>query len=117
MHCAAYANSHTLYINAARRGVELDTRCVVSHTFFEDGGHLFLTCKSAKQRWHSLLLEDVHLKLLPCCSAVEVLQEVLNLPIDDQLLSVAFLWSCWTERNRRNHGEQCQTIEQFQFSV
>jgi hypothetical protein len=33
-------NSHHLYMNIARRGVEgveLDTRCVVCHKFFEDG--------------------------------------------------------------------------------
>jgi hypothetical protein len=41
-------NSHPLYMNIARRGVELDTRCAVCHNFFEDGGHLFLKCKDAK---------------------------------------------------------------------
>jgi predicted outer membrane repeat protein len=46
-----------------------------------------------------------------------MLQEILLLPLDEQLLSVAFLWSCWTERNRENHGENRRTIEQFQFNV
>lgn len=110
-------NSHPLYLNIARRGVELDTRCEVCHKYFEDGGHLFLACKSAKQRWRSLMLEDVRLKLLPFCSVLEILQEILQLQLDEQLLSAAFLWSCWAERNKGNHGEVCQTVDQFQFNV
>jgi hypothetical protein len=62
-------------------------------------------------------LEDVRLKLLPCCSALEVLQEILELPLDEKLLSIALLWCCWTERNRGNHGEKHHTVDQFQFSV
>jgi hypothetical protein len=73
-------NSHPLYMNIARRGVDLDTRCEVCNKYFEDGGHLFLKCKYAKQRWRALMLEDVCLKLLPCCSSLEILQEVLLLP-------------------------------------
>jgi hypothetical protein len=80
-------------MNIERRGVELDTRCSVSNKFFEDGGHLFLKCKHAKQRWRALLLEDVRLKLLPCCSAFEVLEEVLNLQENEKLLTIALLWS------------------------
>jgi hypothetical protein len=103
-------NSHPLHMNIARRGVELDTRCAVCHKYFEDGGHLFLTCKFAKQRWQCLLLEDVRLKLLPCRSSIEVL-EVLDLPKEEKSLTIAFLWSVWSERNSGNHGEQyiCQS--------
>ncbi|PNT62195.1 hypothetical protein BRADI_5g26948v3 [Brachypodium distachyon] len=104
-------NSHPLYMNIARRGVELDTRCAVCHKFFEDGGHLFLNCKFAKQRWRGLLLEDVRLKLLPCQSALEMLEEVLDLPEKDKLLTIAFLWNWWQERNRGNHGENYQSID------
>jgi hypothetical protein len=104
-------------MNIARRGVELDTRCAVCHKYFEDGGHLFLTCKFAKQRWQCLLLEDVRLKLLPCRSSIEVL-EVLDLPKEEKSLTIAFLWSVWSERNSGNHhGEQYMSIEQFQFSI
>jgi hypothetical protein len=110
-------NSHPLYMNIARRGVDLDTRCAMCHAYFEDGGHLFLNCKYSKQRWRGLGLEDVRLKLLPCQSAVEVLQEILELPSDHQLLSIAFLWICWTERNRGNHGELRQSIDQCIFSA
>jgi hypothetical protein len=110
-------NSHPLHMNIARRGVDLDTRCAVCHKYFEDGGHLFLTCKFAKQRWRILMLEDVRLKLLPCRSAIEVLEEILELPADEKLLSIAFLWNWWSERNRGNHGEQHMTADQFHFSI
>lgn len=43
-------NSHPLRMNIARRGVELDTRCAVCHTLFEDGNHLFFKCKLVKMR-------------------------------------------------------------------
>jgi hypothetical protein len=80
-------------MNIARRGVDLDTRCAVCNKFFEDGGHLFLKCKYAKQRWRALMLEDVRLKLLPCCSSLEILQEVLLLPSTEKMSTIALLWS------------------------
>jgi hypothetical protein len=40
-------------------------------------------CKFAKQRWRSLSLKDVRIKLLPCCSPLEILQEILELPLDE----------------------------------
>jgi hypothetical protein len=42
-------NSHPLYMNIVRRGVELDTRCVVCHIFCEDGGHLFSQLQVCKE--------------------------------------------------------------------
>jgi hypothetical protein len=80
-------------MNIARRGVDLDTRCAVCHRFFEDGGHLFLNCKFVKYMWQGLLLEDVRLKLLPCQSAIEILEEILNLPEKEKLLSISLLWN------------------------
>jgi hypothetical protein len=106
-----------MYMNIARRGVDLDTRCAICHKFFEDGGHLFLNCKHVKQRWRGLLLEDVQIKLLSCCSALEVLQEILELQESDKLLTISLLWCWWNERNKGNHGEHQQSVEQFQFTV
>ena len=48
---------------------------------------------------------------------LEVLQEVLDLPEQEKLLSVAMLWTCWEERNRGNHGEQYFTVGQFQYNA
>jgi hypothetical protein len=99
-----------LGIDIARRAVDLDTRCPLCHRLFEDGRHLFLTCKFAKQRWMALLLEDVRLNLIPCQSAIEMLEEVLNLSEKEKLLSVSLLWNWWQERNRGNHGESYQNV-------
>lgn len=52
-------NSHPMYMNISRKGVDLDTRCAACGKYFEDGGHLFLKCKHVKQRWRALQLEDV----------------------------------------------------------
>jgi hypothetical protein len=46
----------------------------------------------AKQRWHTLLLEDVRLKLLHCYSASEMLQEICALPDDSKLKSISFFF-------------------------
>ena len=46
-------------MNILRKGVELDTRCVVCNRLFEDGGHLFFRCKEAKARWRALDFEEV----------------------------------------------------------
>lgn len=42
-------NSHLLRRNLARRGMQIDTKCLVCDRLDEDGGHLFLKCKLAKQ--------------------------------------------------------------------
>jgi hypothetical protein len=97
-------NSHPLYMNIARRGIELDTRCAICHKYFEDGGHLFLQCKLAKQRWRALQLEDVRLKLLPLSES-------------EKLLAISLLWNWWHERNKSRHGEHQQSVEEFQFNA
>jgi hypothetical protein len=38
-------NSHALRMNLKRRGMDLDTRCVLCNGLDEDGAHLFLKCK------------------------------------------------------------------------
>jgi hypothetical protein len=48
---------------------------------------------------------------------MEMLEEVLNLEEKEKMLTIAFLWSWWQERNRGNHGETRLTIDSFQFSV
>lgn len=110
-------NSHPMYMNIARRGVELDTRCAVCGRLFEDGGHLFLNCKWVKQRWRALQLEDVRLQLIQLQTAREVVYAVLRLPDEQRMLTIALLWSWLSERNRGNHGERRATTEEFQFSV
>lgn len=42
---------------------------------------------------------------------------VLRLPDEKKLLTIALLWSWWTERNRGNHGERRLGTDEFQYSV
>lgn len=46
-----------------------------------------------------------------------MLHEVLKLPDKEKLLTISMLWNWWTERNRGNHGEQRQSLEQFQYNA
>ena len=39
-------NSHPLRMNLRRRGMSIDTRCVMCSRFDEDGAHLFFKCKN-----------------------------------------------------------------------
>jgi hypothetical protein len=104
-------------MNIARRGVELDTRCVVYSSLFEDGGHIFLRCKEVKACWRELDLEAVRTQLCACPSPLELLELVLKLPAVTKLRVVALLWCWWRERNRVNHLERRLTAQEFRFLV
>lgn len=55
-------NSLALRVNLRRRGMDLDTKCVMCNRLDEDGGHLFLKCKLVKQLWRELNLQKVRLR-------------------------------------------------------
>lgn len=97
-------NSHPPLMNIARRGVHLDTCCSVCHHYFKDGGQLFLKCKQVKARWCAILLQEVRLSMLKHNAPLDILAEVQELPYEQKMLVIAFLW-CWTERNKSNHKE------------
>jgi hypothetical protein len=52
-------NSHPVRASIARKGIKLDTLCPMCACLDEDSGHLFLKCKSVKQVWRGLNLEEV----------------------------------------------------------
>jgi hypothetical protein len=108
-------NSHPLHMNIQRRGVELDTRCVVCNEFFEDGGHLFLKCKDVKPCWRTLDLEAIRVRLCACPSPMDILEQVFALPSEIQMRVIALLWCWWRERNKVNHQERRLTTAEFQF--
>ncbi|KAM0853897.1 hypothetical protein ACQ4PT_050759 [Festuca glaucescens] len=110
-------NSHPLHMNIARRGVELDTRCVVCNKLFEDGVHLFLRCKEAKKCWRALDLEEVRLQLCSCPSPLELLEKMPTLANDVKLKVVALLWCWWRERNKQNHNERRLKPDEFACTV
>jgi hypothetical protein len=47
----------------ARRGVDIDSRCLVCLRLDEDCGHLFFKCKKVKSCWRLLNLENVGMEL------------------------------------------------------
>ena len=86
-------------MNIARRGVELDTNCVVCQGQFEDGGHLFFRCKGVKQFWRVLQLDDVRMDLMKCSGPLYVLERI-KLPYERRMTTVVLLWCWWSERNK-----------------
>jgi hypothetical protein len=70
----------------------------------EDGGHLFLKCKSVRALWRCAGLESIRQILAECCNAKEVVSRLLK--IDDELqLRAVLLNNWWHERNRVREGE------------
>jgi hypothetical protein len=110
-------NSHPLRMNIARKGVDLDTRCVVCNRLFEDGGHLFFRCKGAKAGWRALDLEEVRVRLSVCSSPLEVLELIFALSSEARMKSIAFLWCWWRERNKANHQDRRLSTNEIQFTV
>lgn len=79
-------NSHPLRMNLQRRGMTLDTRCVVCNRLDEDGGHLFLKCKSMVKVWELLDLSSERDLLAAKCSAREVVEAIMNMNDEKKLL-------------------------------
>ena len=104
-------------MNIERKHIELDTRCAVCNRFFENGGHLFVSCSEVKKAWRVLALEDVQHSLLSCNSGLQMIDTILKLLPDKKLLSIAFIWCWWTERNKANGGERRLNLSELLFSV
>ena len=106
-------NSLALRMKIARIGIELDTSCPVCHRKNEDGGHIFLKCKHAKECWGRLGLGETREKLLPCSSAHHMFAELWKCDENIQLKATIFMWEWWNVRNKANAGEvvpNAQTI-------
>ena len=81
-------NIHPLLMNLKRRGMELDTRCVVCHRFNdEDGAHLFFICKTMEKVWSYLGISWESYLLLMKSSAREALEAVMAMKEEQ-------LWLC-----------------------
>jgi hypothetical protein len=110
-------NSLPMKMNIERRHVELDTRCTVCASFFEDGSHLFLRCKEVKKMWRATQLEDIRVMLLSCSSSMHLLESLLNFEEEKKFRSIALLWCWWTERNKSNRGERRLNTDEFRFQI
>jgi hypothetical protein len=91
--------SHPLRCSLARRGMEIDTVCLVCARSSEDGGHLFFKCKLAKQVWNLLAMEERRKTLAVQSSAIDAVSIILAERDEHAVLMVTTLWFLWTNRN------------------
>jgi hypothetical protein len=92
-------NSHPLRENLVRRGMKIDTICPVCNRFDEDGGHLFLKCKLAKNIWRELKLDREWEKYKEFGCAREVVHQMLLENEEKRCLMFTMVWYIWAERN------------------
>jgi hypothetical protein len=93
--------------------MKIDTICPVCNCFDEDGGHLFLKCKLAKNIWRELKLEQECDRLHDLGSARDVVDQILQEKEEKRRLMFIMLWSIWSERNmirEEGHRRSPETI-------
>ena len=110
-------NTLAMRTTLSRRGMDLDTRCVVCERLDEDGGHLFCKCKYVKQLWQELNLEHVRLQMAERTSAKEMLRMIWELEEKECILVVTTLWHWWLERNRIRGGEKRRGVGGLAFEI
>jgi hypothetical protein len=89
-----------------RRGMELDTKCVMCNRLFESGCHLFFGCKHVKSVWQEIQKEQIRTLLVDKQSAREVIRCILNMEEKVQILVITLLYNWWMERNRVREREK-----------
>ncbi|RLN33089.1 hypothetical protein C2845_PM03G16420 [Panicum miliaceum] len=110
-------NSVAVRVNLRRRGMDLDTKCVMFNRLDEDGGHLFLKCKFAKQLWRELNLEEVRIRLAEQNSAKTMLALIWQLEKNVQMRAIMLLWHWCLERNQVREGERRRTASELAFII
>jgi len=98
-------NSLALRFNFERRGMKLDTWCVMCNRLGEDGCHLFFKCKYVRELWRCAVLENWREKLAVCGTAKEVARMILEIQDDNSLKILFLLCNWWQERNAVREGE------------
>jgi hypothetical protein len=90
-------NSLALRVNLRRRGMKIDTSCVMCGRLDEDGAHLFFKCKGVRHVWANLQLEAVREELAGLMSAREAVEAILKMKpeIQRQVITLLYLW--WSE--------------------
>jgi ribonuclease HI len=102
-------NSLPFRLNLQRRGMDIDPVCPSCNRLNEDGCHLFLRCKAAKEIWRSIGMEEIRNDLIQCNGPQEMISHVLQLTRSHKLLVLALLWWRWKDRNRVVAGEKPNT--------
>ncbi|RLM58445.1 hypothetical protein C2845_PM18G07680 [Panicum miliaceum] len=110
-------NSIAVRMELQRRGMELDTKCVVCNRLNEDGGHLFFKCKYAVKVWKLLNLDGCRAVLANKQSAKEVVCHIILLKAEEQMRVIVLLWQWWQERNKIREGDRRRTAEDLAYIV
>jgi len=108
-------NSLPLRCNIRRRGMKIDTRCLVCQRLDEDGGHCFLKYKFIKHCWQAAGIEEIRGKLCNLSTAQLVSEHILALKEEEKLLVIGLLWSWWDARNKVNAGEQLKSVNDIVY--
>lgn len=103
--------------NVAKRGVKNETICPMCNRLDEDCGHLFFKCKSVKECWRRLNVEEYRRILIECRPGQEVIKKVWSFPEHSQLTIFVLLWRWWSARNKTNAGERKATGAEIFSSV
>jgi hypothetical protein len=96
--------------------MKIPTRCPVCDQL-EDGGHLFLKCKLAKQLWRALGLEADRVILANKQLALDTVEFNLLSTEYKKLVMTTTLWYIWSERNLIREEGKRQSIELLARSV
>lgn len=98
--------SLALRTNVARKGIPIaDTRCLFCGRADEDGAHLFIKCKAAKEVWRELALERERIQLEKIGSVHAMFDFLWGLDEKKRLHVLAFWWLWWSNRNKLREGE------------
>jgi len=99
-------NSLAMCTNLKRRGMDVETDCLVCHRMDEDGGHLVFKCKYVKQIWRQMGPDNIREKLKDQRSVMNVVEQILMLDRPIQLKVLFLMSNWWNERNRIREGEK-----------
>ncbi|CAM0953804.1 unnamed protein product [Alopecurus aequalis] len=64
-----------------------------------------------------LQLEDVRIALMYCLGPMRMLEQIWKMPYEKKMMTVALLWTWWTERNKENHKDARHSVAEMQFLV
>ena len=92
-----------------RRGMELDTTCVVCNRLNEDGGHMFFKCKYAVKVRKLLKRDECRTDLAIKQSAKEKTEEHMRV--------IVLLWQWWQGRNKVREGNRRRAAEDLAYMV
>jgi hypothetical protein len=105
-------NSLPVKRNIEKRGIECDTLCVCCRRLDEDGAHLFLKCKQAKQVWRLLEMEEIRDRMCTLPHAQAMVQDILEIETEKQVLICCTLWRWWTCMNKINTEGRSTMVEE-----